>query len=142
EMLGGYDIYKEAKIRRFLMAQPESRLRPLLLRKLYPWLPNLQSQPDAYLRSFFGVRAGTASGPFFSHGPRWELTARTRSLFSAGLKEEIRRYDPCADLQSRLPAAYEGWNWLGQAQYLESKLLLPGYILSSQGDRVAMAHSV
>lgn len=28
------------------------------------------------------------------------------------------------------------------AQYLESVLLLPGYILSSQGDRVAMAHSV
>ena len=29
-----------------------------------------------------------------------------------------------------------------QAQYLEASTLLPGYILSSQGDRMAMAHSV
>jgi asparagine synthase (glutamine-hydrolysing) len=29
-----------------------------------------------------------------------------------------------------------------QAQFLETNYLLPGYILSSQGDRVAMAHAV
>src|SRR5256885_11157210 len=29
-----------------------------------------------------------------------------------------------------------------QSQYLEMAHLLPGYILSSQGDRVAMAHGV
>src|SRR5690606_23797278 len=28
------------------------------------------------------------------------------------------------------------------AQYLESRFLLPGYILSSQGDRMAMAHGI
>jgi asparagine synthase (glutamine-hydrolysing) len=112
------------------------------LRKLYPWLPNLQAQSDSYLRAFFGMRPETADGPFFSHLPRWELTAKTRSLFSPGLKEQIRRYHPYADLESQLPAAYGGWNWLSQAQYLEAKVLLPGYILSSQGDRVAMAHSV
>jgi asparagine synthase (glutamine-hydrolysing) len=34
------------------------------------------------------------------------------------------------------------WEGFSQAQYLETKYLLPGYILSSQGDRMAMAHSV
>ena len=34
------------------------------------------------------------------------------------------------------------WHPLSQAQYLETAHLLPGYILSSQGDRVAMAHAV
>ena len=29
-----------------------------------------------------------------------------------------------------------------QAQYLEARFLLPGYILSSQGDRMAMAHGI
>src|SRR5262245_13111367 len=38
EMLGGYDIFKEAKIRRFCAARPESSRRPLLLRRLYPYL--------------------------------------------------------------------------------------------------------
>jgi asparagine synthase (glutamine-hydrolysing) len=34
------------------------------------------------------------------------------------------------------------WHPLSQAQYLESAYLLPGYILSSQGDRVGMANGV
>jgi asparagine synthase (glutamine-hydrolysing) len=34
------------------------------------------------------------------------------------------------------------WDPLSRAQYLESRYLLPGYILASQGDRMAMAHSV
>ena len=34
------------------------------------------------------------------------------------------------------------WHPLSQAQYLETAYLLPGYILSSQGDRMAMANAV
>ncbi len=142
EMFGGYDIYKEAKIRRFWMAHPDSRCRPLLLRKLYPYLPNLQAQSDAYRKAFFGVRAEDGASPFFSHLPRWELTARIKSLFSDEVKNRVRSFNARGDIQARLPAAYSSWNWFGQAQYLEASLLLPGYILSSQGDRVAMAHSV
>ena len=46
------------------------------------------------------------------------------------------------ELRERLPAEFAGWHPLSQAQYLETAFLLPGYILSSQGDRVAMAHAV
>src|SRR5207244_11577481 len=45
-------------------------------------------------------------------------------------------------MTSRLPNQFSGWSTLSQAQYLEMIQLLPGYILSSQGDRVAMAHGV
>ena len=48
----------------------------------------------------------------------------------------------CAELRDALPAGFSGWDSLCQAQYLEATTLLPGYILSSQGDRMAMAHSV
>jgi asparagine synthase (glutamine-hydrolysing) len=41
-----------------------------------------------------------------------------------------------------LPEGYARWDPLCQAQYLETAILMPGYILSSQGDRMAMAHSV
>ncbi|TIP76457.1 MAG: asparagine synthase, partial [Mesorhizobium sp.] len=41
-----------------------------------------------------------------------------------------------------LPQAFSHWHPLHQAQYLESRFLLPGYILSSQGDRMAMAHGI
>ena len=41
-----------------------------------------------------------------------------------------------------MPKSFERWNSFNQAEYLEAMYLLPGYILSSQGDRMAMAHSV
>ena len=36
EVLGGYDIFKEAKIRYFWSKNPDSLARPLLLKRLYP----------------------------------------------------------------------------------------------------------
>ena len=41
-----------------------------------------------------------------------------------------------------LPDAFSDWPALGQAQYLEVTTFLSPYLLSSQGDRVAMANSV
>jgi asparagine synthase (glutamine-hydrolysing) len=41
-----------------------------------------------------------------------------------------------------LPASFNSWEPFSQAEYLEAMFLLPGYILSSQGDRMAMAHSI
>ena len=55
EFLGGYDIFKEAKIRRFWAVDLASRYRPLLLKRLYPYVENLQAQSDAYLKAFFHV---------------------------------------------------------------------------------------
>jgi asparagine synthase (glutamine-hydrolysing) len=142
EILGGYDIFKEAKIRHFWSAQPDSRRRPELLKRLYPYLPNLQNQSSAYLQAFFHVGARDSAGPFFSHVPRWELTSRLKMFFSDDVRAETQGYDGYGELKALLPAGYDDWDYFCQAQYLETGHLLPGYILSSQGDRMAMAHSV
>jgi len=142
EMLGGYDIFKEAKIRRFWAAHPESKIRPLLLKRLYPYLQNLQVQSADYLKAFFHVRAGETQSEFFSHQPRWALTSKLKLFFSDAVKSEIRLHDNYSELRELLPPGYSSWDGFCQAQYLEASYLLPGYILSSQGDRVAMAHSV
>jgi asparagine synthase (glutamine-hydrolysing) len=142
EFMGGYDIYKESKVRRFLAAQPDSRLRPLLLRRLYPYLPGIQRQPEAYLQSFFHTQPGETRDPFFSHLRRWELTARLQTFFSDDMRHRITGLDPIKDLGERTPPSYASWSDFRRAEYLESNYLLPGYILSSQGDRMAMAHAV
>ncbi len=142
ETMGGYDIFKEAKIRRFWGRRPESRLRPLLLKRLYPYMEGIQRQPAAYLEKFFHVTAQDLAHPCFSHLPRWGLTAQLKSLFSDAVRAEIRPLNGLAELEGSLPGAYDAWSAFSQAEYLEAKYLLPGYILSSQGDRMAMAHSV
>ena len=142
EMLGGYDIFKEAKVRRFWAAQPDSVIRPSLFKRLYPYLPNMQAQSLAYRKAFFHVRPEDLSSLFFSHLPRWELTSRLKTFFSDDLRSAVSDHDVYADCREMLPEAYAGWDHFCQAQYLETVGLLPGYILSSQGDRMAMAHSV
>jgi asparagine synthetase B (glutamine-hydrolysing) len=49
---------------------------------------------------------------------------------------------PPPSLRRGCPRTFARWHPLHQAQYLESRFLLPGYILSSQGDRMAMAHGI
>ena len=142
EMLGGYDIFKEAKVRRFLAAQPQSEGRARLLAKLYPYMPRLQAQSLAYRKAFFHVRPEDLASPLFSHLPRWELTSRLKMFFSGDLQAELAGRDTYADCLATLPEAYARWHPFCQAQYLESTMLMPGYILSSQGDRMAMANSV
>jgi asparagine synthase (glutamine-hydrolysing) len=142
ELLGGYDIYKEVKIRAFWAHRPSSRLRPLLLRRLYPYMPQIQSQPLAYLQAFFHIDSADVRSPFFSHLPRWRLTSKLKSFFSDDIRSALNGYDPLHSLDGLLPQSYRGWDPFTRAQYIEARHLLPGYILSSQGDRVAMAHSV
>jgi asparagine synthase (glutamine-hydrolysing) len=142
ETLGGYDIFKEAKIREFCASQPHSVLRRRLLRRLYPYMPKLQAQTDAYLNAFFTTRPEAVQDPLFSHLPRWALTSRIKTLFSPGVREELQSSDALSTLIESLPGDYARWSSFARAQYLEATQLLPGYILSSQGDRMTMAHSV
>src|SRR5207245_6239531 len=123
-------------------ARPDSRVRPLLLKRLYPYLPQLQAQSPEYLKAFFGMRAEDRANPLFSHLPRWHLTSHLKRFFSADVKAQVRNFDGYRKVRSTLPPNYGSWDEFSQAQYLEASILLPGYILSSQGDRVAMAHAV
>ncbi|GMQ80491.1 MAG: asparagine synthase (glutamine-hydrolyzing) [Planctomycetia bacterium] len=142
EMFGGYGLFKEAKVRRFCAAQPDSARRALLLQALYPYLPNIRAQSLAYRKAFFHVRPEDTANPFFSHLPRWQLTSRLKRFFSRDFRARLGDHDVYADARATLPEAFDDWAPFCQAQYLETVMLMPGYILSSQGDRMAMAHSV
>jgi asparagine synthase (glutamine-hydrolysing) len=142
EIFGGYDIFKEAKIRRFWSKDLSSARRASLVKRLYPYLPQLQRQPAAALQAFFHVAPEDLGNPCFSHLPRWRLTSRLKVFLSDAMRASLADYDGCADLAARLPADHGTWDSFCQSQYLETAHLLPGYILSSQGDRVAMAHGV
>jgi asparagine synthase (glutamine-hydrolysing) len=142
EVFAGYDIMKEAKIRRFCASQPDSPRRPLLLQRLYPYLPGLKGQSQKYLEAFFRARADEVSDPLFSHLPRFRNTAGAKVFFSDDVRRTLGDYDALDELRASLPQDFARWHPLAQAQHLETAYLLPGYILSSQGDRVAMAHAV
>ncbi|MBI1751994.1 MAG: asparagine synthase (glutamine-hydrolyzing) [Acidobacteria bacterium] len=138
EFLAGYDIFKEAKIRRLWAARPDSEVRPGLFNKIYPWLADLSR--GNYVKSFFGMGLAETDAPDYSHQIRWRTTARAKRFFSDELQQTLREGQQ--HLMPGLPGGFAGWDPLHQAQYLEISVFLSQYLLSSQSDRVAMGHSV
>jgi asparagine synthase (glutamine-hydrolysing) len=142
EIFGGYNIFKEAKVRDFWSKQPNSNLRPLLLERLYPYIFQNPSRGRIFLQSFFSVTSGDLKEPLFSHRIRWKNSGKNVSFFSDQLMEAISYYHPVDDAASRLPSNFSSLDVLSRAQFLEMDIFLSNYLLSSQGDRVAMAHSL
>lgn len=142
EVFGGYDLFKEAKIRRFWARQPGSRARAALLTRLYPYLKHSPVGNAAYAGSFFGQGLQDVANPFYAHLPRWNTTRRLWTFLSAETRAEFNGWEPLTDMAALLPGSFADWNGLGRDQYVEAHSLLSGYLLSSQGDRVAMANSI
>lgn len=142
EMFGGYDLFREGKVRRFWGRRPESTLRPRLLERLYPYLERSPVAQRDMAREFFGRDIINWSHPGFAHQTRWRTAAATQRLFDPGFRAEAGREDVVARLIGGLPTEFGTWSPLAQDQFLEVHTLLAGYILSSQGDRMLMANSV
>jgi asparagine synthase (glutamine-hydrolysing) len=140
ELFLGYDLFKEVSVRRFCLRQPESLGRQRLLDRLYPELMS-QGRDREFWRRFF-LEAGAPSDPLFSHLPRFMLSARAREFYAPEFKSGLGEIDVLGELRASLPARFFGWSSLNQAAYLEMTTLLSPYLLSSQGDRMAMAHGV
>lgn len=141
EFWGGYDIFKEARLRRFWAGEPTSAWRPALFAHLYPDIFKDPMQKRT-LRLFFGRDLDNANDVLFSHMLRWANSARTKQFFSPELGSALGDHEAKQEVRNLLPDHIDKLDPLTRSQYLESALFLTQYLLSSQGDRVAMAHSV
>jgi len=140
ELFLGYDLFKEDSVRRFCLRRPTSLGRQRLLDRLHPQLMAGEHGGEFWRRFF--LEAGEPSDPLFSHLPRFLLTGRAKELYSADFKSGLGAIDVLSELRGSLPVRYFGWSSLNRAAYLEMTTFLSPYRLSSQGDRMAMAHGV
>jgi asparagine synthase (glutamine-hydrolysing) len=139
ELFLGYDLFKEASIRRFCLRRPASLARQRLFDRVFPEL--MAGSEGDFWRRFF-LEAGAPKDPLFSHLPRFLLAARVRQFYSPEFKSSLDEIDVLGELRGSLPVRYFGWSHLNQAAYLEMTTLFSPYLLSSHGDRMAMAHGV
>ncbi len=142
EVFGGYDLFKEAKIRRFWARQPHSKMRPRILERLYPYLKHSPASGRAFTENFFSQGMEHKDRAYFAHIPRWTTTRRIAQFFSTEMRLAVSGRDPYVDIMQTLPPDIERWIPLGRDQYVEAHTLMTGYLLCSQGDRVAMANSI
>lgn len=141
ETFWGYDLFKETAIRQFWARQPQSAARPRLLGRLYPYMA-LSQQPPAMLRQFYGIGDEGSAARDFSHRIRWANSGRVARFLAPAFVQALHGQTPAQALLDTLPPAFAGWRPLARAQYLEMQTLLSGYLLSAQGDRMLMGHSV
>ena len=135
EFFAGYDIFKEMQVRRFWARNPESSVRPLLFKRLYNNIEGFSIAPIEYLTAFFKKGLMETDSKYSSHTLRWNNTARNTSFLRDIEKIIQTPFDT-------LPKNYVRWSQLSKAQYLEIVSFLSPYLFSSQGDRMAMGHSV
>jgi asparagine synthase (glutamine-hydrolysing) len=141
EFFGGYNIFKEDKIRRFWARDPESEYRPLLLSRLYPYIHKDNKNVDRFWIQFFGKNLRHIDDPFYSHTVRWDNT-RNIMKFLLPIYSKFESNVDHSELLAYLDNDFLEWHPFTRAQYLEIQLFMSGYLLSSQGDRMLMANSV
>lgn len=140
EFFMGYDIFKETVVRRFMARNPDSIMRRSLVRRLYAYLPDREQYRGFELALQEGLEE--TDDLFFSHLFRWRNTARLQGYFQPELRETMNRRPFAERLAHLLPSGFRKWNLPSRAQALEIITFMTPYLLSSQGDRVAMASGI
>lgn len=144
EVFAGYNIFKEDRVRRFWSRDPNSEMRPRLLEKLYPYIfANGDKSSRAFLKGFFKKGLEEVDSPVYSHMLRWRNTSQAKNFLADDFRNEKFGLDRFVEkFVPMLPSGFESWDPLSRAQYIESAIFLPNYLLSTQGDRMGMANSV
>lgn len=143
EVFGGYNIFKEDKVRRFWAEYPESEIRPLLLERLYPYVSKTSIMSGSFWQKFFSKGLTDVDNPYYSHLIRWQNTSQIKKFLNKDLQASMNDE---SDIFNALDAYVDKdilkWHPFSRAQYLEMHLFMSGYLLSSQGDRMMMGNSV
>ncbi len=92
--------------------------------------------------TFFGRGLTEVDDPFYSHRIRWANNAWALRVLSADVRRELEPERVDAAVSAALPDGWRSLPPLERAQALELQTFMTSYLLSSQGDRVAMANGI
>lgn len=132
----GYDIFKETQLRS-RWSELDDPKRRMELSKLYPHLDHFGPQDLEAIVGLYKQFSNERLKGLFSHELRFQNGRFcTRLMKQAG--------DPFHEISSLIESEpnFMGLSSIQKAQWLEFHTLLPGYLLSTQGDRMSLAHGV
>jgi asparagine synthase (glutamine-hydrolysing) len=139
EVFLGYDIFKETALRVRLNAGYDDAEARRLIDTLYFYESHLHAGQTSALFALFRQFGDQHDDPLFSHQLRFHNSSFSTRLLRDSFSDPLRSLRHWMD--EEIPS-WRDWTPLARAQWLEFRTLLAGYLLSSQGDRASMAHSV
>ncbi|MFW6855267.1 asparagine synthase (glutamine-hydrolyzing) [Burkholderia gladioli] len=134
----GYDLFKETLLRSNWNAYDNAE-RKRQLSRMYPYLRHFGADESTRLLGLFQQFSEERLPGLFSHEIRFQ-----NGRFANRLLKRDSDADPFAELLAYTAEDphFAGLSPVEKAQWLEFKTLLPGYLLSTQGERMSMANSV
>jgi asparagine synthase (glutamine-hydrolysing) len=133
----GYDIFKETLLREAWSGLDVAARRERL-GQLYPYLDHFRRENHDALYAYFDRLSLVEDPDLFSHDLRFQGTRLSSRLLGGG-------GSGLSALRAQIDdnrALFDGMSAIQKAQWLEFKTLLSGYLLSTQGDRMALAHGI
>lgn len=143
EILFGYDTFKELKL---LSLWKKGLSEKEILNTLLQLNPHLSHYKDkakvGFLKMYYENFLNKFEGPLAGLSMRVSNNQVLAKMFNKDWNLSFN-YDHFSDkVDSLTPEHVKSWSLPKRNQYWEMKTLLPGYLLSAQGDRMAMAHGV
>ncbi|NDV85379.1 asparagine synthase (glutamine-hydrolyzing) [Aurantimonas aggregata] len=132
----GYDLFKETLLRAAWSDMAED-VRRERLQSLYPHLGHYGPEDIAALTGLYQQFSREHMPGLFSHELRFQ-----NGLFSTRLLKHAGSPFAAITALTRNCSAYSAMSATERAQWLEYQTLLPGYLLSTQGERMSLAHGV
>lgn len=142
EIFMGYDIFAENRIRRFWSKEIKSKFRPMLLKRLYSYLPQFNN-PRYFelIKEFYLKNLNDLDNIFYSHLVRWDQFHLIKHFFKED-KCSNHYEETMTNLSKIYNSNLKKTSYDRAAQIIEIETLLSNYLLSSQGDRMSMANGV
>lgn len=139
ELFYGYDLFKETQYRLNLAKDPTSRRFAQDIEHIVP--PQYRNKPSilAMYREFFFRYLDGPEDALFCMRPRIEASSAIFKYFTPDNQSIIDQGEIDALVASEFRPSPSA---LRQCQDVQMQILLAGYLLAAQGDRVLMANSV
>ena len=132
----GYDLFKETLLRRAWNAMDDETRRKRI-GGLYPHLSHYGPEDLGAMVALYSQFTTERMPGLFSHELRFQNGRFAARLFASG-------DDPFVALSATVAAepGFQDLDDMRKAQWLEFRTLLSGYLLSTQGERMSLAHGV
>lgn len=141
EIFYGYDVFKETLIRRLWANHHKSNYRSGLFRQLYYEKVNNETAYQ-YLSQFYEGTLDDPHHPLYPIVPQLQYGASLVNYFADEHKAFIYRHQSHDVLHAAFDESFWSLPLMKRCQGLQMELLLNGYLLSSQGDRMLSAHAI
>lgn len=143
EILFGYDTFKELKLLSlWKQGLSEEKILSTLL-QLNPHLSHYKDKAQVgFLKMYYENFLNRFEGPLAGLSMRVNNNQVLAKMFNKDWNVSFDLDYLTDKIDSLTPKHVQSWSLPKRNQYWEMKTLLSGYLLSAQGDRMAMAHGV